>query len=67
MIHQNLQKAIEQLSTGEDFRSALLSNSNEIKSRFNLDEDDMKAINSYNSSKSAVRPTPNLCCCCLNM
>ena len=61
MVHQNFQEAIAQLSMNEGM------NSEEIKSHFNLNEEDMKAMQSYNPIIQAVKPvsfTP-LCCCCL--
>ena len=59
MVHQNFQEAIAQLSMNEGM------NSEEIKSHFNLNEEDMMAIKSDNSLlNSATRPTPILCSCC---
>ena len=59
MSHQNFQEAIEQLSTNEDMSSE------EMKSHFNLNEDDMSAMQSYNPLIQAVTPRPiTLCSCC---
>ena len=60
MGYQNFQEAIAQLAMDEGM------NSEEIKSKFDLNEDDMMAINAY-TPQSATRPTPNLCCSCLNI
>jgi hypothetical protein len=60
MNHQNFQEAIAQLSSNEGL------NSEEIKNRFNLNEEDMSAMQSDNSRVNSVtRPTPILCCCCV--
>ena len=58
MVHQNFQEAIAQLSTNEDL------NSEEIKSQFNLNEEDMKAMKSYNPLIQATSAALLLCCCC---
>jgi hypothetical protein len=63
MVHKNFQEAIAQLSTDDDFRSTLRSNPEEIKSNFDLNEEDMKAMNSHNS-KVTPRPGTTVCCCC---
>jgi len=60
MVHQNFQEAIAQLSTNEGM------DSEEMKRHFNLNEEDMKAMQSYNPLIQAAKPvsyTP-LCCCC---
>jgi uncharacterized protein (DUF433 family) len=60
MDHQNFQEAIAQLSTSEGL------NPEEIKNRFNLNEEDIKAMKSYNPSIQAMTPRPTvLCCCCV--
>jgi hypothetical protein len=65
MAHQNFQEAIEQLSNVEDFRTTLLSNPDQIKSKFDLNAEDMTAINSQNSLiEGATKPAPGYCCCC---
>jgi len=65
MGHQNFQEAIAQLSTGEDFRATLLSNPDQIKTKFGLNTEDMKAIQSYNPTiQGATQPAPGWCCCC---
>lgn len=59
MVHQDFQEAIAQLSTNEGM------NSEEIKSHFNLNEEDMMAIQSYNPIQAITpRPTGYCCCCC---
>lgn len=59
MSHQNFQEAIEQLSMNESLSSE------EIKGKFNLSEEDMMAMNSYNPLIQSVTPRPaELCCCC---
>jgi len=58
MSHQNFQEAIAQLSTNESM------NSEEIKSHFNLNEEDMSAMQSYNPLVQAVAAFPPLCSCC---
>ena len=58
MVHQNFQEAIEQLSTNEGM------DSEEMKRHFNLNEEDMKAMQSYNPLIQSVAPKPFLCCCC---
>jgi hypothetical protein len=61
MEHQNFQEAIAQLSTND------VMDSNEMKKHFNLNEEDMKAI----QSSSPVTPSVTqasfvpLCCCCM--
>ena len=58
MIYQNLQEAIEQISADE------VLNSEEIKSKFNMNEEEMKAIqNSPLMQTVTPRPT-SWCCCC---
>ena len=60
MSHQNFQEAIAQLSTEG-------LNPEEIKSQFNLNEDDMMAIKSYNpiiQGKTTPDPGGWCCCCC---
>ena len=62
MSHQNFQEAIAQLSTNENV------NPGEIKSKFNLNEEDMMAMSSYNSLIQAKTPRPASvcsCCCCM--
>ena len=59
MSHQNFQEAIAQLSTNEGM------NSKEIKSHFNLNEEDMMAMQSYNPLTQKVAPRPVACCCCM--
>ena len=59
MDYQNLQEAIEQVSTDE------VLNSEEIKNRFNLNEEEMKAVqNSPLMQTVNPRPTAYCCCCC---
>ncbi len=60
MIYQNLQEAIEQISTDEKM------DSEEIKSKFNLTVEDMRAMQPYNPLMQTVtpRPTSGCCCCC---
>jgi len=58
MAHQNFQEAIEQLSTDEGV------NSEEIKSKFDLNEDDMVAMQSNPLIQGATQPAPGSCCCC---
>lgn len=58
MSHQNFQEAIEQLSTNEGMSSE------EMKSHFNLNEDDMSAMQSYNPLIQAVTPRPVILCSC---
>jgi nitrogen fixation/metabolism regulation signal transduction histidine kinase len=59
MDHQNLQEAIQQLSANESM------NSEEIKSNFNLNEEDMIAMQSNNQLNQKVTPRPGYCCCCI--
>lgn len=59
MNHQNFQEAIAQLSTSEGLESEA------IKSQFNLNEEDMRAMQSHNSLIQTVVPRPGLCCCCV--
>ena len=59
MSHQNFQEAIEQLSANEAM------NSEQVKGKFNLSQEDMIAMQSNNSLIQAVTPQPvQLCCCC---
>ncbi len=65
MIHQNFQEAIEQISTDEDSRGTLLLNPDEIRAKFNLNEEEMMAMKSYNLPIQGVtQPAPGNCCCC---
>lgn len=57
MDHKNLQEAIEQLSSNQGM------NSEEVKSNFNLNENDMMAMQSHSSTQK-VTPRPGYCCCC---
>ena len=60
MGYQNFQEAIAQLAMNEGM------NSEEIKSKFDLNEDDMMAIKSHDPLIQAVIPRPILpCCCCM--
>ena len=56
MVHQNFQEAIEQLSNEK-------LNSEEIKNKFNLDEKDMRAMES-NDAFIQGKTTPDAYCCC---
>ena len=57
MEHQNLQEAIEQIST-EDMKVE------EIQNKFNLNEEEMKAVQN-SPLLQTVTPRPNgWCCCC---
>ena len=59
MNHQNFQEAIEQLSANEGM------NSEQVKGKFNLSQEDMIAMQSNNSHIQAVKPQPiSYCCCC---
>ena len=58
MVHQNFQEAIAQLSTNEGMSSE------EIKSHFNLNEEDMSTMQSYNPLIQAVVPRPIILCSC---
>ena len=59
MVHQNIQDAIAQMSMDNSL------NSEEAKNRFNLNEEDMKIIQSNDSLiQGATQPAPGLCCCC---
>jgi len=59
MSHQNFQEAIEELSSGE------LVKYEEIKNRFNLTEEEMKAVqNSPLMQTVTPRPTASCCCTC---
>ena len=61
MIYQNLQEAIEQISTDE------VLNSEEIKSHFNLSKEDMMAMKPHSPFMETVTPRPVgfcTCCCC---
>ena len=61
MNHQNLQEAIEQFSTDENLSYA------EIKSKFNLNEEELKVIQN-NPLMQTVAPRSVAfcagCCCC---
>jgi hypothetical protein len=58
-MHQNLQEAIEELSA-EDLSFE------EIKNKFNLGEEEMKAVqNSPLMQTVTPRPTSGCCCSCL--
>ena len=61
MVHQNFQEAIAQLSMNEGM------NCEEIKSHFNLNDEDMKAMKSYDPLiQGKTTPDPGgWCCCCI--
>ena len=63
MVHQDFQEAIEQLSTDKDLRDALISNPDEVQSRFGLSEEDMMAMKSYVPSMETKTPRPVGYCC----
>jgi hypothetical protein len=58
MEHQNFQEAIAQLSTSD------VMDSEEMKKHFNLKEEDMQAMQSYNPTIQAMTPRPTILCCC---
>ncbi len=58
MIHQNFQEAIEQISTDDKM------DSEEIKSKFNLSEEEMKAIQNSPLMQTITPRTTALCCTC---
>ena len=61
MSHQNFQEAIEQISTDEN----TFLNPEEIKTKFDLNEEDMMAMKTYNPlMQTMTPPVTNLCCCC---
>jgi hypothetical protein len=65
MVHQDFQEAIEQLSTNEDLRDAMVSNPDEVQSRFGLSEEDMMAMKSYVPSMESTTPRAiGYCCSC---
>ncbi len=57
MVHQNIQEAIEELSTKEDV------NLNIIQSQFNLSQEDMMAMTSCDTLMKSVTPRPTQYCC----
>jgi len=57
MVHQSFQEAIEQFSKDEEL------NSEEIKNKFNLKEEDMQAMNA-GTLQGATKPNPGYCCSC---
>jgi hypothetical protein len=65
MVHQDFQEVIEQLSTDEDLRKALISNPDEVQSKFGLSKEDMMAMKSYVPSMESTTPKAvGYCCCC---
>jgi hypothetical protein len=60
MNHQNLQEAIEQISTDDKM------DSEEIRSQFNLTEEEIKAIKISPLMQTVTpRPTSSCSCCCM--
>ncbi len=58
MVHQDFQKALEQISNNE------VMNSEEIKSQFNLSKEDMMAMEFSPSLETKTPRAVGLCCCC---
>lgn len=59
MVHQEFQEAIAQLSSENGM------DSEQVRNQFNLNSDDMSAIQSYESQAQSVAPRdPGLCSCC---
>ncbi len=58
MVHQNFQEAIEELSTNGNV------NSEEIQSKFDLNEEDMAAMHSNPLIQGVTQPAPGFSCCC---
>ena len=59
MDYQNFQEAIAQLSKNEGMDAG------EVKNRYNLNEEDIKAIQSTDSlDNTKKRPVANYCTCC---
>ena len=66
MVHADLQEAINLLSTDEDYRKALVSDSEEIKTKYGMNEEGMLAIQSIDPisiQKEEIRPVAWCCTC----
>ena len=60
MVHQEFQEAIAEISTNEGM------NSEEIRSQFNLTEEEIKAIKISPLMQTVTpRPTSSCSCCCM--
>ncbi len=67
MVHTDLQEALKQLSTDEEFRKELANNSEGMKVKYGMTENGMVAIKSIDAigiDKEELRPVA-FCCTCL--
>ena len=66
MIHSDFQEALERLSTDDEFREGLASESKEFKSKYGMNEKGMLAIKSIDPigiQKEEFRPVAWCCTC----
>ena len=68
MAYQNIQDAIAQLSADESFLETLSSNPEQVKSKFELNDEDLKVLKAGDPSMESATPRPvgYCCCCCLS-
>lgn len=67
MVHKDLQEEIERLSTDEEYRKSLVSNSERIEVGYGMDKNGMLGIRSIEPigiDKEELRPVA-ACCTCL--
>lgn len=65
MTHSNLEEAIRKVSLDQNSRKTLISDPGQIKKEFNLSNEDIMAMKSYDSLMQTMTPRPTaLCCCC---
>ncbi len=66
MVHADFQEALKQLSTDEEYRKALVSDSGEIKVEYGMNEKGMLAVKSIDPigiQKEEFRPVAWCCTC----
>lgn len=66
MVHTDFQEALKQLSTDEEYRQALASDSEEMKAKYGMNENGMLAIKSIDPisiQREEFRPVAWCCTC----
>ena len=65
MVNANFQEAIEKLTKDGNYRNDLFNDVEKIKKEFNLSNEDLVAMQSYNPVMQTTTPRPTaMCCCC---
>lgn len=66
MEFANLEKAIERITEDQDYCKEIMTNVDKLKKDYNLSEEDMLAMQTYNPQMQTFTPRPTaFCCCCL--